>query len=67
MKFSIVDIFSKCDQTRSFLRSFLWISSQLLKKYLMENFIFCVDLKRYCPNPEKDFQWLWVRKKNRKE
>ena len=29
--------FSKCDQIRSFLR--IW--SHLLKKYIMENFIFC--------------------------
>ena len=38
MKFSIKDFFSKCDQIRSFLR--IW--SHLLKKSLMENFIFCV-------------------------
>ena len=37
MKFSIKDFFSKCDQIRSFLR--IW--SHLLKKPLMENFIFC--------------------------
>ena len=37
MKFSIRDFFSKCDQIRSFLR--IW--SHLLKKSLMENFIFC--------------------------
>ena len=37
MKFSIKDIFSKCDQIRSFLQT--W--SQLLKKSLTENFIFC--------------------------
>ena len=37
MKFSVKDFFSKCDQTRSFLR--IW--SHLLKKSLMENFIFC--------------------------
>ena len=37
MKFSITDIFSKCDQIRSFLR--IW--SHLLKKPVMENFIFC--------------------------
>ena len=36
MKFSIRDFFSKCDQIRSFLR--IW--SLILKKYLMENFIF---------------------------
>ena len=36
MKFSIKDFFSKCDQIRSFLR--IW--SHLLKKSVMENFIF---------------------------
>ena len=38
MKFSIKDFFSKCDQIRSFLR--IWLN--LLKKSLMENFIFSV-------------------------
>ena len=38
MKFSIKDFFSKCDQIRSFLR----ISSHLLKKSLMKNFICAV-------------------------
>ena len=37
MKFSINDFFSKCDQIRMKLR--IW--SHLLKKSLMENFIFC--------------------------
>ena len=37
MKFFIKDFFSRCDQIRSFLR--IW--SHLLKKSLMENFIFC--------------------------
>ena len=37
MKFSIKDFFSKYDQIRSFLR--FW--SHLLKKSLMESFIFC--------------------------
>ena len=36
-KFSIKDFFSKCDQ----IRKKLWIWSRLLKKSLMENFIFC--------------------------
>ena len=36
-EFSINDFFSKCDQMRSFLR--IW--SHLLKKSLMEYFIFC--------------------------
>ena len=38
MKFSIKDFFSKCDEIRSFQQ--IW--SHLLKKSLMENFIFCV-------------------------
>ena len=37
MKFSIKDFFIKCDQLRIFLR--IWL--HLLKKSLMENFIFC--------------------------
>ena len=37
MNFSIEDFFSKCDQIRILLR--IW--SHLLKKSLMENFIFC--------------------------
>ena len=37
MKFYIKDFFSKCNQIRSFLR--IWL--HLLKKSLMENFIFC--------------------------
>ena len=36
LKFSIQGFFSKCDQNRSILR--IW--SHLLKKFLMENFIF---------------------------
>ena len=40
MKFFIKDFFSKCDQIRRFLR--IW--SHLLKKALMENFIFCAVL-----------------------
>ena len=40
MKFSIEDFFSKCDQICSFLR--IWLN--LLKKYLMENFIFCAGV-----------------------
>ena len=41
MKFSIKDSFSKCDQIRRKLR--IW--SHLLKKSLMENFIFCALLR----------------------
>ena len=40
MKFSIKDFFGKCDQIRSFLR--IW--SYVLKKSLMENFIFLFNL-----------------------
>ena len=42
MKFSIKDFFSKCDQ----ICRKLWISSHLLKKPLMDNFIFCA-VKRF--------------------
>ena len=38
MRFTVNDFFNKCDQIRSFVR----ISWHLLKKLLMENFIFCV-------------------------
>ena len=37
MKFSIENFFPTCDQIHSFLR--VW--SHLMKKSLMENFIFC--------------------------
>ena len=37
LKFSIKDFFSNCEQIRKFLQ--IW--SHLLKKSLMENFIFC--------------------------
>ena len=44
MKFSIKDFLSKCAQ----IRRFLWIWSHLLKKSLMEKFIFCtVRRKEY--------------------
>ena len=36
-KFFVTYFFSKCDQTRSFL--LIW--SHLLKKSVMENFVFC--------------------------
>ena len=41
MKFSIKDFFRKCDHIRRKLR--IW--SHLLKKSLMENFIFCAVIK----------------------
>ena len=47
---SIKDFFSKCDQ----IRSFLWFWSHLLKKSLMEDFIFCaVEMVQ-----NKCFFWL---------
>ena len=44
MKFSIKDFFSKCDQ----IRSFLLIWSHLLKKSLIEDFIFCGVRQPFC-------------------
>ena len=44
MKFSIEDFFSKCDQ----IRRKLLIWSHLLKKPLMENFIFCAVIQNSC-------------------
>ena len=41
IKFSIKDFFSKCDEIQRKLR--IW--SHLLKRSLMENFIFCAVLK----------------------
>ena len=49
MKFSIKDFFSKCDKILGFLR--IW--SRLLKKFLMENFIFCAVIKLH------EFQQYW--------
>ena len=43
MKFSIKDVFSKCDQIRWKLR--IW--SHLQKKSLMENFVFCAVIYMY--------------------
>ena len=42
MKFLVKDFFIKCDQISSFLR--IW--SHLLKKSLIENFIFCAVITR---------------------
>ena len=42
MKFPIKNFFSKCDQ----IRSFLGICLHLLKKSLMESFIFCVVYRK---------------------
>ena len=51
MKFSVKDFFIKCDQ----IRKNLLIWSHLLKKPLMENFIFCtvniIDFQAGVPDP----------------
>ena len=60
MKFSIKYVFCKCDQ----IRSFLWIWSHLLKKSLMENFIFLSSadlnwLSEYSASPSNSaITWL---------
>ena len=54
-KFFIKYFFSKCDQIRSFLR----ISSYLLKKCLMENFIFCTVIM----NIWQVLSNIWLEKK----
>ena len=51
MKFSIKDFFIKCDQIPSYLR--IW--SHLLKKSLMDNFIFCAVV-----NFSGKSLYLWV-------
>ena len=48
MKFSITDFFTKCDQIRTFPR--IW--SHLLKKSVMENFLFCAVREFIC-GPKK--------------
>ena len=61
MKFSMKGFFSKYDQIRSFLR--IW--SHVLKKSLMENFIFCAvnaasamaDIRQKCYSLEF---WLYL-------
>ena len=61
MKFFIKDFFGKCDEIRSFLR--IW--SHLLKKFLMENFIFCAvfDLS-CCLQNEKIFKDVLTKERN---
>ena len=69
----VKDFFSKCDQFRSLLR--IW--SQLLKKSLMENFIFCaVLIFSFCLNHShgkaensswENLAWIKKKKKKRKE
>ena len=55
LKFSIKDLFSKCDQICSFLR--IW--SHLLKKSLMENFILLYsDMRTRISSEEKKNRFL---------
>ena len=44
-----MDFLVKCDQIRSFLR--IW--SHLLKKFSMENFIFCAVLAQAASRPKE--------------
>ena len=46
MKFSVKDFFSKCDQIRR--------PADLVKKSLMENFIFCAVLRKSNENDDED-------------
>ena len=50
MKFSIKELFSKYE-----IRRKLWIWSLLLKKYFMENFIFCAVSSLKCVTPNSHF------------
>ena len=57
MKISIKDFFSKCDQIRSFLR--IW--SHLLKKSLIENFIFLLDFLTVKPQRKEKLSRIYNR------
>ena len=61
MKFSVKDFFSKCEQILRKLR----ICSHLLKKTLMENFIFCAVyvLKKHGENVDNPSVKIYVKKK----
>ena len=60
MKFSIKDFFSKCDQIHKKLR--IW--SHLLKKSLIENFIFCaMVINKKITHLMPMFKSQWKRKK----
>ena len=65
MKFSIKDFFSKCEQILRKLR----ICSNLLKKTLMENFIFCAVyvLKKHGENVDNPSVKIYVKKKKKKK
>ena len=57
MKFSVKNFFSKCDQIHSFLP--IW--SHLLKKFLMESFVFVQAMrisKDYVENSRKCYRVL---------
>ena len=58
MKFSIKDFFSKCDQIRSFLR--IW--SHLLKKSLLEKFIYCAVSSLLSKNDESSHRMCSAKK-----
>ena len=58
MKFYIEDFFGKYDQ----ICSFLWIWSQLLKKSLIENFIFCAVFYRTEIRASEHFQYVCSKK-----
>ena len=62
-KFSIKDFFSKCDQI---LRK-LWIWSQLLKKSLMENLIFCAVFLKALKSNFNLIINIWTSKKGREK
>ena len=61
MKFSIKDFFSKCDQISN---RKLRIGSHLVKKSLMENFIFCtvVDIRLLLGYIFPDFPWFFLKR-----
>ena len=56
MKFSIKDLSSKYDQ----IRRKMWIWSHLLKKSLIENFIFCAVSIIYFIEPAGSPHWLKI-------
>ena len=56
MKFSIKDFFSRCEQIRGKLR----VSSHLLKKSLMKNFIFCAVLQKLTDNRNSKINLTWM-------
>ena len=68
IKFSTTDFSSKCYQIHSFLR--IW--SHLLKKFLVENFIFCVlivslimSMRKFCVKFDKNVKLSVDKAKNK--